>query len=374
MAPRRHWFTTIGGAICFAPVTGAPLIRRTPPPRSEGLYRPSIDRPQVLLICGNRNHTSMMHAIARALPDCACWFTPYYCDDDSPLDWLRRLRLLEFVALGHAFRTACLAYLRRHDLAIDLGGKRGGYDLVITCSDLIVPSNIAPAPLVGVQEGMIDPALFWARVMDRFPRLALPRWAAGTAKTGLSHAYEVYCVASEGYKRDFIARGAHAERLAVTGLPNFDSFGALVEPGHWLADKVLACTSDGRETFRLDNRKKFIAWCVELAAGRPLVFKFHPNERMARAAAEVRRWAPGATILEQGDGEALAANCHTLVTEWSTLAYVGLALGKPTYSYRDLDRHRRMLPLQHGRGAEEIARVCRDVIARRAGRREERAA
>jgi hypothetical protein len=338
------------------------------------LQRTHLDRPQVLLICGNRNHTSMMHAIARELPDAACWFTPYYCDDGCALDWLRRLRLLEFVALGHEFRRSCLAYLNAHRLAIDVGGKRGGYDLIVTCSDLIVPSNVAPTPLVGVQEGMIDPTLFWGRLMERFPRLALPRWAAGTAKTGLSHAYEVYCVASEGYRRDFIARGARADRIAVTGLPNFDAFASLVTPGHWLADKVLACTSDGRETFRLDDRKRFIAWALELAGDRQLVFKFHPNERMARATAEVARWAPGATVVREGSGEQLAANCHTLITEWSTLAYVGLALGKPTYSYRDLARHRQLLPLQHGRGAREIAEVCRRVIARTTGQVTERAA
>ena len=328
----------------------------------------------MLLICGNRNHTVMMHAIARALGDCACWFTPYYCDDGSLLDWLRRLHLLEFVALGHDFRRKCLTYLNEHKLAIDLAGKRGGYDLVITCSDLLVPSNIAPAPLVGVQEGMIDPTLFWGRLMDRYPRLALPRWAAGTAKTGLSHAYEMYCVASEGYRRDFIARGAHPDRLAVTGLPNFDAFASLVTPGHWLADKVLACTSDGRETLRLDDRKRFIRWAQQIAAGRPLVFKFHPNERRSRAIAEVQRWAPEATIVSEGSGEVLAANCHTLITEWSTLAYVGLALDKPTYSYRDLARHREMLPLQHGRGAREIAEVCRGVMARHGARITERAA
>lgn len=374
MPPPRNRLTTVLDAICFTPVANARSARPTRRRRSACLQRTTHDRPQVLLICGNRNHTSMMHAIARALPDCACWFTPYYCDDGSALDWLRRLRLLEFVALGHEFRRSCLAYLHAHRLAIDVGGKRGGYDLVVTCSDLIVPSNIAPTPLVGVQEGMIDPKLFWGQLMDRYPRLALPRWAAGTAKTGLSHAYEVYCVASEGYRRDFIERGAHPDRIAVTGLPNFDAFASLIEPGHWLADKALACTSDGRETFRLDDRKKFIRWAKELAAGRPLVFKFHPNERRARATAEVRAWAPGATIIEEGSGEVLAANCHTLITEWSTLAYVGLALGKPTYSYRDLARHRAMLPLQHGRGAREIAEVCRRVLARGTDRALERAA
>ncbi len=320
--------------------------------------------PKVLFIGGNRNHTTTMHAVARELPDCERWFTPYYCDDGTLLDYLRRAHLLEFVALGHDFRRRCLAYLRQHELPIDLGGMRGGYDLVVTCSDLIVPSNIAGIPLVGVQEGMIDPKLFWWRVMELLPWLKLPRWAAGTACTGLSQAYDAYCVASEGYRRDFVDRGAPAERLIVTGLPNFDHFAGYVRPGHWIEGCVLACTSDGRETFRRDDRKRFIDWALEIAGDRPLVFKFHPNERMNRAVDEVRRWAPRARALTSGSGEVLAANCHTLVTEWSTLAYVGLALGKPTYSYRDLEAHRAMLPDQNGRAARNIAGVCREVMVR----------
>jgi hypothetical protein len=322
-------------------------------------------RPKVLLICGNRNHTTTMHAIANELTDCDLAFTPYYCDDWSALDVLRRARLLEFVALGHDFRGKCLDYLQSHHLAIDLGGARGGYDLVVTCSDLIVPSNIAGIPLVGVQEGMIDPKLFWWRVMEQFPWLPLPRWAAGTACTGLSHAYDRYCVASEGYRKDFVERGARADRLVVTGLPNFDNFAGYLRPGHWIEGCVLACTSDGRETFRRDDRKRFIRWALEIAGDRPLAFKFHPNERMERSVAEVRQWAPRARALTSGSGEELAANCHTLVTEWSTLAYVGLALGKPTYSYRDLEAHRALLPVQHGRAARNIAAVCRDVLALR---------
>jgi len=322
-------------------------------------------RPKVLLICGNRNHTTTMHAIANELTDCDCAFTPYYCDDWSALDLMRRAHLLEFVALGHEFRTRCMSYLEERNLPIDVGGARGRYDLVITCSDLIVPSNIRGIPLVGVQEGMIDPKLFWWRVMEHLPWLPLPRWAAGTAGTGLSHAYDRYCVASEGYRKDFVERGAQAERLVVTGLPNFDNFAGYLRPGHWIEGCVLACTSDGRETFRRDDRKRFIRWALEIAGDRPLVFKFHPNERMSRAVDEVRQWAPRARALTSGSGEELAANCHTLITEWSTLAYVGLALGKPTYSYRDLEAHRAMLPVQHGRAAKNIAAVCRDVLALR---------
>jgi hypothetical protein len=322
-------------------------------------------RPRVLFICGNRNHTTTMHAVAKQLTDCDRFFTPYYCDDGTLLDYLRRARVLEFVALGHEFRRRCLAYLEANELAIDMCAAGGGYDLVVTCSDLIVPSNIAGIPLVGVQEGMIDPKLFFWRMMELFPWLKLPRWAAGTATTGLSHAYDKYCVASEGYRRDFIERGARADKLVVTGLPNFDNFAGYRKPGHWIEGCVLACTSDGRETFRRDDRKRFIQWALEIAGDRPLVFKFHPNERMRRSVAEVRRWAPRARALTSGSGEELAANCHTLITEWSTLAYVGLALDKPTYSYRDLEAHRAMLPVQNGRGAASIAAVCRDVLALR---------
>jgi hypothetical protein len=303
----------------------------------------------------------MLHKIAEQLPDCEPWFTPYYCNDFGFVDILRRMRLLEFAIIGYEYRRRCLRYCEEHGLAVDVGGRRNRYDLVVTCSDVVVPRNVAGTPLIGIQEGMVDPPLFWYRMRKRMP--FLPRWAAGTACTGLSGRYVRYCVASDGYRQDFLARGAPADRLVVTGLPNFDDFRGHVRPGHWLEGHVLACTSDGRECLRRDNRRRFIEWCLAIAGDRPLVFKFHPNERMSRAVAEVRRWAPRASVITEGSGEELAANCAELVTEWSTLAYVGLALGKPTHSYRDLDHHRRMIPLQHGRGATNIADVCRDVLA-----------
>lgn len=323
---------------------------------------PDRDRPRVLFICGNRNHNTMMARIGAALPEVDAWYTPYFADDYSALDLMRRAGLLEFIALGNEFTRECLDFLSARGLQVDHGARRGRYDLVLTCSDLLVQKRIAGPPLIGVQEGMIDPPLFWYRMRQRLPWLGLPRWAAGTACTGLSGAYHRYCLASDGYRDDFIARGAPPERLVVTGLPNFDDFRSLVTPGHWIEGHVLACTSDGRETLRRDDRHRFIIWCRELARGRPLVFKFHPNEDMRRAAREVEQWAPGARWIADGSGEELAANCEALVTEWSTLAYVGLVLGKESYSYRDLERHRRMAPLQHGRGAQNIADVCRDAL------------
>jgi hypothetical protein len=86
---------------------------------------------------------------------------------------------------------------------------------------------------------------------------------------------------------------------------------------------------------------------------------------MSRAIAEVEQWAPGARYITTGRGEELAANCATLITEWSTLAYVGLALDIPTYSYRDLERHKGMMPVQNASGAKNIAHECRKLLVER---------
>jgi hypothetical protein len=316
--------------------------------------------PKVLFILGNNNHNTMLHKVARELSECDAWFTPYYCDEWTTLDVLRRLHLIEMVPLGHGCRARCLAYCALNDLRVDLGGKRHAYDLVVTCSDLIVPENVVNRRLVAIQEGMIDPLRIMYRLRQRLPWL--PRWAAGTAGTGLSCLYDRYCVASDGYVEEFAARGAPRHRLVATGLPNFDDFGAHRQPGHWLEDHVLACSSDGRECLRGDDRSAFIRWCLQIADGRPLAFKLHPNERADRAVREISRMAPAAKIIRSGSGEELAANCHTLVTEWSTLAFVGVALGKATYSYRSTGELRRLLPLQHGRGAHNAANVCREAL------------
>lgn len=319
-----------------------------------------MSRPKVLFILGNHNHNTMLHQVARALPDVDARFTPFYVDRGSFLDVVRRARLLEWVPFGYKFREQCIAYCEANGLPLDVEGARGDYDLVVSCSDLVVQQNILGKRLVCVQEGMVDPKLFWYRMRERFP--TLPRWAAGTACTGQSGLYDKYCVASAGYVDEFASRGAPRHRLVVTGLPRFDSFAAYVQKGHALEGHVLACTSDGRECLRPDDRQAFIKNVKSLAKGRPIAFKFHPNEKLDRATSEVRALIPEATFITEGHGEALAANCEVLVTEWSTLAFVGLALGKETHSYRSLDELRALLPEQNGRAAENIANVCREQL------------
>ena len=65
-----------------------------------------------------------------------------------------------------------------------------------------------------------------------------------------------------------------------------------------------------------------------------MLFKFHPNEVMDRAVAEVKQYAPpGTMIFTEGNTEEMIANSVELITQYSTVAYVALALGIPVHSY-----------------------------------------
>jgi hypothetical protein len=318
--------------------------------------------PKVFFICGSLNQTTQMHQIAAELPGCKASFSPYY--GDALLTRLRALGLVEPTIGGNKLRARCLDYLNAQRLDIDVDGQRGGYDLVVTCSDVIVPSNVRRVPLLAVQEGILDPDTYLAQLVRRFPN-ALPRWLAGTAATGLSGLYERFCVASEGYRQQFIANGAPAERLVVTGMPNFDDCARFLRndfPHHGYA---LACTSDARETLKLEDRRGFIRKAVAIAGDRALFFKLHPNENVARATAEVTTWAPGARVFSSGPTEHMVANCDVLITHFSSVAFVGLALGKEVHSFYPIETLQRLLPVQNGCAAKNIAAECRRLLAAR---------
>lgn len=318
-------------------------------------------RQRILFICGSMNQTTQLHEIARHLTEHEQAFSPYYCDGFDEI--CRRLRLLEFTIIGHKLASRCRRYLEEHDLAIDYGGRDGPYDLVVTCSDVYMQKNIRAGKVVLVQEGITDPETFAFRLVTRFR--FLPRWLAGTAATGLSGAYRSFCVASEGYRELFVRKGARPERIVVTGIPNFDRC-------HWYRANefphrhfVLVCTSPLREVFRGEDREAFIARAVEIAAGRPLIFKLHPNENAKRAIREIARQAPAARVFTTGSAEEMIANCDVLITRFSSTAFVGLALGKETYSDVDMDEMRRLMPVQNESAASNIADVCREVLAAR---------
>jgi hypothetical protein len=319
-------------------------------------------KPRVFFICGSLNQTTQMQQIAEQLGDCDASFSPYY--GDAYLTRLRKLGLVERTIGGERLRRRCLDYLAEQGLDIDLDGERGGYDLVVTCSDVIIPKNVRRLPMLVVQEGILDPENFLSSLVRRFPR-ALPRWLAGTAATGLSGSYDRFCVASEGYRDHFIANGAPPDRVVVTGMPNFDDCERFAHNDFPLRGYVLVCTSDARETLKLDDRRGFIRKALALAGDRPLVFKLHPNEEVRRATAEIKTWAPGARIFSTGPTEQMIANCDVLVTQFSSVVFVGLALGKEVHSLHSLETLKRLMPIQNRCAARNIALQCRELLARR---------
>ncbi len=313
---------------------------------------------RILFICGSLNQTTQMHQISRHLAEYQQAFTPYYCDGLDEI--LRRLKLIEFTIIGDKLASRCRKYLQEQHLDIDYRGRNRPYDLVVTCSDVYLQKNIRKSRIVLVQEGVTDPESFAFRLVMRCR--FLPRWLAGTAATGLSDGYQKFCVASEGYRDFFVRKGARPEKIVVTGLPNFDDCQRYRTNSFPHSHFVLVCTSPLREVFRGEDREAFIRRAVRIAAGRPMIFKLHPNENAERAVREIHRLAPDARVFTGGSAEEMIANCQVLITRFSSTAFVGLALGKETYSDFDMDEMRRLMPIQNGAAASNIAEVCRAIL------------
>ena len=314
---------------------------------------------KVLFICGSLNQTTMMHQIAQHLTEADCYFTPFFAD--GLIGYLVEKGMGNFTALAGPMRRLTEDHLQRHGLAVDLKGLSNPYDLVVTCSDLIVQKVAKRKKLILVQEGMTDPETFMYYLVKWF---RLPLFLASTATNGLSHAYNKFCVASEGYRDFFIRKGVLPEKIEVTGIPNFDNASQYLKNDFPHKNYVLVATSDARETFKYDNRKKFIFRVLKIADGRPIIFKLHPNENVERATREIRRWAPGARVFHEGNTNHMVANCDVLITQYSSVVYIGIALGKEVHSYFDLELLKRLAPTQNGgRSAKNISEICKEYLS-----------
>lgn len=314
---------------------------------------------RILLICGTLTQTRAMVAIGRRLADHDCRYTPFYCD--GHLLRASRRGWLDFTAVAGPLRERTLRHLQDAGVAVDDRGEQGDYDLVVTCTDLIIQQNIKGKRIVLVQEGLTEPEGI-LYLMVKY--LGVPRVFANTAAFGLSDAFEVFCVASEGNRDLFASRGVRPEKMVVTGIPVYDDIAAYRHNDFPHRDFVLVCTSNARETFKRDNRRAFLRRALDIAAGRPVIFKLHPAERHDRATREIRRLVPDAHILTSGNTEHMIANCAVLVAQYSTVAFTGAALGKEVHSYIAPDVLRRILPIQNGgASADHIADVCRELLA-----------
>ena len=313
---------------------------------------------KILFICGSMNQTTQMVQIAGHLQDCEAVFTPFYAD--GLLGMAARSGMLEFSIMGRKRSALAADYLREAGLQIDPEGSRCDYDLVVTCTDLVVPSNIRGRKTVLVQEGMTEPETPLFHLVRRVRWM--PRWLAGTSTTGLSDAYDRFCVASEGYRELFVAKGVRPGKIVVTSLPNFDDCARFLENDFEHRDYILVCTSDNRETFIPENRRKNIRRWLDIADGRQLVFRLHPNERAERAEREIRRYAPGSLVYAEGKTEEMIANARMMIAGFSSTILVASALGKEVVCGISPETLKRLTPVQNRSAAKNIAGVCRELL------------
>ena len=309
----------------------------------------------ILLICGTLTQTKAMLQIGAELAEHNCYYTPFYCD--GHLLRASRRGWLDFTAVAGPLRERAMKHLRQAGAAIDDRGEARDYDLVVTCTDLIIQKNIKGKRIVLVQEGLTEPeGLIYLLVKY----LGVPRVFANTAAFGLSNAYEVFCVASPGSRDLFRAKGIREEKMIITGIPNFDNARVYFDNDFPHKDYVLVCTSNARETFKRDNRTSFLRKSLAIAGDRQVIFKLHPAERHDRAIREIRSIVPDAHILSDGNTEHMIANCSALVAQYSTVALTAAALGKEVHSYIDPEVLAKILPIQNnGTSARNIAEVCR---------------
>jgi hypothetical protein len=322
------------------------------------LLRVSFMTKNILFICGSLNQTTMMHKIAMQMNEYDCTFTPYYSDGIENIAALTGF--LDFTVLGGRHLRDTKEYLALHRLPLDVRGEGKEYDLVVTCSDLIVQKNIRGRRLVLVQEGITEPET-WIYPFVKW--LKLPRYLANTATSGLSDAYDIFCVASEGYADLFVRKGVRREKLFITGIPNFDDLKNNFVNDFPHRNYVLAATSPLRETFRMDNRIQFIKKCVQIAAGRRLIFKLHPIENAERAEREIKRFVPDALVFSSGNVNHMIANASVVITQQSTCTFVAAGLGKEVYTNLNMDELHKLMPIQNaGDSPKRIASVCRDLL------------
>ena len=313
---------------------------------------------KILFICGSLNQTTMLHKIAQHMSEYDCYFTPYYAD--GLVDFASRIGWLNFTVLGGRHMRETKDYLAQNLLAVDPRGNKYPYDIVFTSSDLLVQRNIRGKRLVLIQEGITEPET-WVYWMVKW--FKLPRYLANTATTGLSDAYDIFCVASEGYAKHFMRKGVRSEKIAVTGIPNFDDLYKNLTNDFLFRDFVLVATSPLRESWRRDDRAAFIRRCVSIASGRPLIFKLHPSECAERATREIERHAPGALVLTRGNVNPMIANASTVITQQSTCTFVAVALGKEVYTNLNLAELKRLMPIQNnGTSAGRIATIGKRLL------------
>jgi hypothetical protein len=319
-------------------------------------------RRKILFITGSINQTSQMHLISKHLGDYDCWFSQLFPDTKLLKAVVKYTNLADGTVLSDHLKAKSENYLMQHELQMDYEGNKNHYDLVVFCTDMVVAKKFRQTKTIWVQEGMIDKRTFLTGIVKD---LGLPPYFSGdTSLNGSTNVCDIYCTASEGYKNYFAQHGTDPAKLIVTGIPNYDNQRQYLDNDFPYHNYVMVATTDMRETYRFENRPAFIKKAAKIANGRQMLFKLHPNEKVDRAESEIRRFAPeGSLIYNSGNTNHMIANCCELITQYSTVVYTGIALGKKVHSYFDIEDLKRLAPIQNGGiSAKNIAQICSSYI------------
>lgn len=319
---------------------------------------------KILFIGGSMNQTKQMFQVYLHLKnDFDCYFTPFYTNNVIGI-FLKWAGYFDNTILAGKIFENTMSFFKYHELNIDYKAQKNAnsYDLVYMCTDMLVPSNIKNAKKIWIQEGMIDKINIWGKFI-KF--LKLPGFfAANTALNGSSNICDIYCTASDGFSKYITKMGTNPAKVIATGAPNMDNFVVAKKNDFPHKNYVLVCTSDIRELGSFENRVKFIKSCVLKAKGKRMIFKLHPNEKFERANKEILANSPANTLVFQdGNTNEMIANCDELITQWSTVVFVGMALGKKVDSYFDYNLLKKLAMIQNGgKSAKKIAEIGRDLL------------
>ncbi|MDX2196539.1 MAG: hypothetical protein NW207_08980 [Cytophagales bacterium] len=322
------------------------------------------NKDKILFVVGSLNQTTQMHQIASYLKnEYDCYFTQFYSVNPI-IYWFIKKGFFHKTIFAGNFAKQSQAYLKKHGENIDYRALQhlDEYKLVYMCTDMFIPENLKKHPKIWVQEGMIDQSRWRSKVVKK---LGLPAVLGdGTALNGSSNVCDVYCTLSEGYNHRLKKLGTDEDKLICTGVPNFDNCVQYLNNDFPHKGHVLVATSDIRELGGHEDRLSFIKRCTEIAGDKQLIFRLHPNEDKRRAFKEIRAITPPNTLVfTEGNTNHMVANCDILITQWSSVVYVGIALGKKIYSFFDQDELFRQAPLQtNGHSAYIIAQLGKEYI------------
>lgn len=323
------------------------------------------NKKNIICLCGSLNQTVQLHKISEYLKDeYDIYFTQVF-GEGLFYKVIAESGILDNTVMGKSssFTKVSREYITNHGLNYDYRAKSKGikYDLALISTDLIVPRNVKRLKTIWVQEGMIDPLRVSSRLTKKFK---LPEYTTGdTSLNGTSNKADIYCAMSYGYKDYFAKWGTDQNKILVTGVPNFDDIVSFNQRPYKENGFVLIATSDIRELAGNDDRIYFFKKCRDIANGRKVIYKPHPNEIQDRVITEMRLIIPDAEIITEPILDTLIAHCDTLITQYSSSVYVGLVLGKTVYSYFPIEELESKKPIQNGgSSARIIADIAREYM------------